>query len=665
MWRRSSLLTGVLVVLVMAAPTGALALKKPTKTQVQPHSFGSCTALVGYAQSHLASTHGLPEPPLETLSTTSIGAGTTSTNRSATPSLSSAGATSADGGGSGSTGVSTTNNQEAGVDEPDIVKTDGSTIYAIAQGKLQAVSITGGSPKVVGTLDLGNSLTGAQLLMNGNRLIVISSPQYAYPGPVPLAAGASAALRASPYFLYGSQTVLSEVDISDPSAMKVTQTMTVDGRFVDARQVGSSARIVISSAPHAIEEPQLAGGAQGWVPMWRFHDTRTGRSFTRQVASCGTIRRPVQFSGLGMLSIVTVNFNAGLQAAQSTSLMADAQIVYGSQTSLYIATQQWENPLLQVGQLPSGQTTVIDKFDVTDPNVTTFVSAGEVPGYLLNQFSLSEYNGYLRVASTSRPIWWGVAQETPSQGGVPPAGLSQSYVTVLASQGGLLVPVGQVSGLGQGEQIYSVRFVGDAGYVVTYRQVDPLYTIDLSTPSAPRVAGQLELEGYSAYLQPVGAGLLLGIGQDVSTDTNEPTGAQLELFDVSDPSAPRLIAKTSLGTGSSSQVTYDHHAFLFWPATNLAVLPVQVYATASTVYVPGAPPVTSSQPFNGAIGYTVTSSGITEVAPIVQDTVNGSTPTIERSIVIGDQLYTVSDLGVMASRLNSLARQAFVAFPTA
>jgi hypothetical protein len=111
-------------------------------------------------------------------------------------------------------------------------------------------------------------------------------------------------------------------------------------------------------------------------------------------------------------------------------------------------------------------------------------------------------------------------------------------------------------------------------------------------------------------------------------------------------------------------VTYDHHAFLFWPATNLAVLPVQVYATATTVYVPGAPPVTSSQPFNGAIGYTVTSSGITEVAPIVQDTVNGSTPTIERSIVIGDQLYTVSDLGVMASSLNGLARQAFVAFPT-
>ena len=116
-----------------------------------------------------------------------------------------------------------------------------------------------------------------------------------------------------------------------------------------ARAPGSSSR----SAPHAIAEPQLAGAASGWVPSWRFKDVRTGRHFTRQVASCGTIRRPVQFSGLGMVNIVTVNFAKGLQAAQSTSLMADAQIVYGSPTSLYIATQKWVTPTLSLGQLPA------------------------------------------------------------------------------------------------------------------------------------------------------------------------------------------------------------------------------------------------------------------------------------------------------------------------
>src|SRR5262249_19757989 len=159
---------------------------------------------------------------------------------------------------------------------------------------------------------------------------------------------------------------------------------------------------------------------------------------------------------------------------------------------------------------------------------------------------------------------------------------------VLQSSNGVLAPVGQVSGLGQGEQIYSVRFVDDTGYVVTFRQVDPLYTIDLSTPTAPKVVGQLELEGYSAYLHPVGDGLLLGVVVDVATDTNEPSGAQVELFDVSDAAHPKLLSKSSLGAGSSTQATYDHHAFLYWAPTGLAVLPVQVYGYATPgIVTPG------------------------------------------------------------------------------
>ena len=557
-------------------------------------------------------------------------------------------AAASDAGSGAGTTFSTTNNQEAGVDEPDIAKTDGSTIFTLAQDKLEAVSVTGATPKLVGTLDLGTAGANAQLLLYGTRVLVVSTPSMIYTGLPPIAAS----LRASPYWAYGSQTVITEVDVHDPSAMAVTQTMSVDGRFVDARQSGSSARIVISSAPHAIAEPQLAGAASGWVPSWRFKDVRSGRHFTRQVASCGTIRRPVQFSGLGMVNIVTVNFTKGLQAAQSTSLMADAQIVYGSPTSLYIATQKWVTPTLSLGQLPPSQVTVIDKFDVSDPDTTTYLSSGEVPGYLLNQFSLSENGGFLRVASTSRPIWWGPVLPTTSQ----------SYVTVLQPQGGVLAPVGQVSGLGQGEQIYSVRFVGNTGYVVTFHQVDPLYTIDLSTPTAPKVVGELELQGYSAYLHPLTDGLLLGIGQDVSTTTNEPTGAQLELFDVADPASPKLLAKTSLGTGSSSQATYDHHAFLYWAATNLVVLPVQVYSYQ--VVTPGI--VSSSpaqaQPFTGAYAFRVTRAGIQQLAQLVQDQVNGSAPPIERAIVVGNRLYTVSSEGVMASALDTLARQAFVSF---
>jgi Beta propeller domain len=646
------LLVGAVVGAVLLWPAGAEALKAPSAAQVRLHRFNSCPALVSYAQAHLKTTHGYPEPPVVALAGTATAVTGKGAVGTATPAASAATAGGADT--SSSPSYSTTNNQEAGVDEPDIAKTDGSTIFAIAQGKLQAIAAGGAAPRLVGALDLGaGGGYGAQLLLRGNRVIVISGQSRIPVLPQPLAA-APASIRSSPYFVGGGTTTLTEVDVSDPSNMKVTQTMTVDGRFVDARQSGTSARIVISSAPSAILQPQLAGASKGWVPTWTFADRRTGRHFVRPVASCDSVRRPVDFSGLGMLSILTVNFDKGLGAAQSDSLMADAQIVYGSTGNLYVATQKWVSPLLPVTQLPTSQTTVIDQFDVSDPDTTSFVASGEVPGYLLNQFSLSEFDGYLRVASTSRPIWWGGVSSI-----VPPQ--SQSFVTVLQAKNGLLAPVGQVSGLGQGEQIYSVRFVDDTGYVVTYRQVDPLYTIDLSTPSAPKVAGQLELEGYSAYLHPLGDGLLLGVGVDVSPDTNEPTGAQVELFDVSDAANPKLIGKTSLGAGSSTQATYDHHAFLYWQPTGLAVLPVQTYGSFGVV-TPGGP-VVSPQAFNGAVAFHVSRSGIGALTQFSQDQVNGSAPSIERAIVIGQTLYTLSDSGVMASSLSTLARQAFVAFP--
>ncbi len=120
-----------------------------------------------------------------------------------------------------------------------------------------------------------------------------------------------------------------------------------------------------------------------------------------------------------------------------------------------------------------------------------------------------------------------------------------------------------------------MRFIGDMGYVVTFRQTDPLYTVDLSDPAAPEVVGELELLGYSAYLHPLGGDLLLGIGQD-ATATGQTTGTQLSLFDVSDPANPERLQQTAI-PGASSAAEYDHHAFLYWPETGLAMLPVQSY----------------------------------------------------------------------------------------
>jgi hypothetical protein len=683
--RRTSVLAVTLALGALPAP--ALALRRAAS--VRPRAFASCARLVGYERTHFAVTRGVPETSPRPLSEPSIAAPVSAGRASpptAAPPVLNPGTTAS------GTSFSTTNNQEPGIEEPDVVKTDGSTIFTVEQNALYAVLVGGPAPHLAGSLPLGSSGYGAQLLLRGTRLLVISGGQEqptgvgvavpalpaaiggrssARSGPAPGALAPSTSLVASvppiapsPYY-NAATTTITEVDVHDPAAMKVARTMTVEGTFVDARQNGATARLVISSAPRALVAPALRAHVSGWVPARRFHSFITGHRYARPVVACSAVRRPAQFSGIGMLSILTIKLDRGLYSIDSTALMADAQVVYGSSSSLYVATQRWINPLTPATNVPSSPETVIDKFDATSPEHTTLTASGAVPGYLLNQFSLSEYHGYLRVATTSRPIWWSATEPPPSQ----------SYVTVLADHGGVLSEVGQVSGLGAGQQIYSVRFIGDAGYVVTFRRVDPLYTIDLSSPTSPRVAAQLELEGYSAYLHPLAEGLLLGIGQDVGLG-NEPSGVQLELFDVSNLSAPRLQARTTLGSGSSSQVAYDHHAFLFWPPTALAVLPVSIYSTTPVSVPPTLPPpgagsgtsqTSTGEPsggFVGAIGFRVDRSGITEVGRIAHDPVNGASPQIDRSLVIGQRLFTVSGEGVMASSLATLAREAFVAFPS-
>ena len=219
-----------------------------------------------------------------------------------------------------------------------------------------------------------------------------------------------------------------------------------------------------------------------------------------------------------------------------------------------------------------------------------------MPGYLLNQFSLSEYKGVLRAATTDTPQWW--SGRAPEE--------SQSLVTALDERAGALVPVGRVGGLGRGERIYAVRFIDDAGFVVTFRQTDPLYTIDLADPASPRVLGELEVNGYSAYLHPVAKDLLVGVGQD-ATDQGRRLGVQLSLFDVSDLRAPRRLFSTTLGKSSSTDVEYDHRAFLWWTPRSLAVFPLQVYDDGSRS--------DGTRPFTGAIGLRVgRRSGIHEAA---------------------------------------------------
>ena len=353
-----------------------------------------------------------------------------------------------------------------------------------------------------------------------------------------------------------------EIDVSDPAAMSILRTEKVDGSFISARLTGSTARLVTSNYPSG--PFPAAGKGRKLLPQFTVRDRITRETRRGRLGSCSAVSHPARFSGTGMLSVMTVDLERGLPAVDVDSILTDGNIVYGSTGALYVSTERWLDP--ERSEAPgSNVITEIHRFDASDPDETAYTGSGAVDGYMLSQWSMSEHEGILRVASTTSPPFDPTGEQQ---------GESESYVTALATTGEKLTRVGRVGGLGRTEQIYAVRFMGDVGYVVTFRQTDPLYTLDLSDPTEPRVVGELKIPGYSAYLHPVGDGLLLGVGQDADA-SGQTQGLQASLFDVSDPANPVRIDSEGFGSYATSEVEYDHHAFSWFAGHGLAVLPVE------------------------------------------------------------------------------------------
>lgn len=645
---RARCLTIAALVLALPAPAA-----NAHPRGLQP--FASCSSLLGYVRTHAAKavrTGWVPAPMMaagpQSTSVPLSGSGP------AVPTAAPAqGADSA--AGSASPSFSTTNDQEQGVDEPDIVKTDGKTVYAIANGWLHAVNVSGDAPKLLDAMKLDDGY-GHQLLLDGDRLLVLQTAWLDTPAPArqaPSAGGTASSGIAYPGVYGRPVTRLTEIDVSDPAHLRVVARERDDGEYVTARLVGHVARVVLASrapvmyAVAATRAPTAAGAVSKRVravrraklAAWRPHRFfRKGkRRQLRSLVGCRSVSRPRSFSGLDTATVLTVDMSRGLPSTDARAIMSDAQTIYASPDRLYVATQRWLAPAVTEQAQAPDVTTQIHAFDTSDPWRTTYLATGQVKGFLLDQFAMSENAGVLRVASTEQPDWW--------SGGAQDAGAGSAVDTLDADT---MAPIGHVGGLGRGQRIYAVRFIGDAGYVVTFRQVDPLYTLDLSQPAHPRVAGRLELQGYSAYLHPLGGDLLLGVGRSVGAG-NEPSGSQLSLFDVADPAHPTLLASHAVGDGSSSEAEYDHHAFLYWPAAKLAVLPVQIYGT--------------DPPFVGAIGFHVTREGIAEAGRIVHPHDDSRLWDVQRVTVIGDRLFSLSDVGVLSSSLADLSAGPFVAFP--
>jgi uncharacterized secreted protein with C-terminal beta-propeller domain len=316
--------------------------------------------------------------------------------------------------------------------------------------------------------------------------------------------------------------------------------------------------------------------------------------------------------------MLSVDLTGDMTDASPVSVVAGGQTVYGSGTALYV-TDRPATP----------DRTDLYRFDLGGSGPPRFAAAGSIPGNVLNQYALSEYAGNLRVATTS-----GQNARPP---GTTPA--TESAVYVLARRGGRLVRVGELGGLGRGERIYAVRFAGPTGYVVTFRQTDPLYALDLRDPAHPRATGELKISGYSAYLHPAGDGRLIGVGQHTDAK-GRPQGLQVALFDVRDPAAPRrLSGYTVPSTWSTAE--FDPHAFLYWPQSGLTVLPL---AGAGE---------------NGALALSVTPSGVHRLGHVDQPKSAGA---VQRALVISGTLWTLTPVGLQANDATSLAETAWLPF---
>ena len=564
---------------------------------------------------------------------------------------------------------STTNVQEVGVDEPDIVKTDGNRILAIAQGRLHYIDVSSGDPVLTSSIELPWGWN-QELLMSGDTAIVMSTASR-YDLSPRLAVGMFA-----PDMAYSDISVFVQLDISDPSNMEIVDSLYVDGRYLSARMVGDTARIAFSSAPVGLDFVVPAGGGlrgeqraadvnreviaesrlDNWMPYYILEDSRGNVVDEGTLLDCDSSFAPQVFSGFSMLSVLTVDLSEGIDPGAVAGVLSGGDTIYASEDNLYVATQQWiewetldERDALREA---AAMRTYIHKFDISDPNRTTYEASGEVDGFLLNQFSMSEHEGNLRVASTNVPTWWwwGDGGQT-----------SESRVDVLSQSGTELEIIGSVGELGEGEQIFAVRFQGDVGYVVTFRQTDPLYTVDLSDPTNPQVLGELKILGFSSYLHPVGDGLLMGIGQDADED-GRTTGSQVSIFDVSDLSNPIRVQQFTFASGYS-EAEYDHRAFLHWAPSGLTVLPVQWWDYSDDYELEGA--------FIGAVALDASAEAIVEVGTVVHVDADlegeewyeyGWAAQIRRSLVVGDTLFTLSERGLKGSDLTTLDEISWIDF---
>ena len=480
-----------------------------------------------------------------------------------------------------------TNVQEVGVDEPDTVKTDGELLVRLRGAMLTTYDVSGEAVEPLGDLDLGDFSDG-EILLADDTVVAVGND----------------GTRRNGGYGYGydttsPQTRVLSIDVTDPSEPSLLRTVDYDASTVTARQHGDVVRLVVSAglpeldfvrpgrsgrkgggqetalrANRAIVEETAVGD---WLPS-----VSIDGGDPQQLLDCDQVAIPRADVGLGTMAVVGFAADADISDVEDLDafgLAGDASLAYESNDHLYLAggdgggsngcgfTDFCVLPRVAGG---GGGTTYVYDFAL-DGTRATYVGAGEVEGTIRDRWAMDEYDGVLRLAV-------GPSSET---------GNFNSVVTMRAEDDAL-VEIGRVDRLGVGEDIKSVRWFDGLAILVTFRQVDPLYTIDLTEQDDPELIGKLKIPGFSSYLHPLGSMRMVGLGEGPQAGGRR-WGAQAGLFDVSDLTDPRQLDVLSYGGGSSALAGNDPRQLTWLPAerTVLTVVRKGRAGFVSTIEVGG------------------------------------------------------------------------------
>jgi hypothetical protein len=603
-----------------------------------------------------------------------------------------------------------TNNQEQGVDEADFVKTDGYHIFFLDSGVLHILNVPEfGQLELASTTEIEGSPVA--MMLNGDRLVVISTvSSWNIDGEDPLAqamgwGGEWGSWRTS------TLTKFTVFDISDASDPLVDRELYIEGWYMTAREVDGTVRTVTHTW---MDIP----GLKTWLELpdgyWRLdYDDPLRRTLREEAASaailhnqetldslsladilpqvherigteisthhmsdddCNDFAAPTESHNRGFTSIFTLDLVSDELAFEADHIVGNWPMVYASEDVLVITENAWDWWWFW-GNDGLDEATNIHTFDIGEAGSTLYTGSGRVDGTINDQFSLSEYEGVVRVATTTGQWarWW-MSDPEPMESHVVTFG----HTVDIATGEQQLTEIGRVDGIAQNETIWSARFVEDRAYLVTFRNMDPLWTIDLSDVTNPRVMGELEVPGVSTYIHPLSSDAILTIGlgpADEETGTGlDWSHTRLSLFDVSNFSNPQAGAILSLTpvndpdegwTWAWSEATYEHKAFQFWAPKGMLAVPVNTYRydywyDANDEYHWNYEWISKLMIIN------VTEDDLTLHGEINHSDFYDdghhwwSSTNIRRSIFMGDYIYAISHGGITATNLTTMEETARV-----